>query len=179
MKKTETCLKLLEASCATSTWKQYEVYIKRFEHYRGIQQISIDLVLNFLSGLYDSGLGYVSINTARSALSSRFGELDGHPIGSHPLVIRLCKGVGRLRPPKCKYDETWDASLVLELLKNWNDNGSLSLLELSMKCIALLALCSGQRMQTLRSISRDDIEFTSVGVTIRISTRLKTLFWAV
>lgn len=140
----------------------------------GHDKISIESVLLFLSKLFDDGLGYVSVNAARSALSTIYGVVDGHPIGSHPLVVRLCKGVGRLRPPVCKYEETWDASIVLNLLRTWGDNASLSLMDLSMKCLALLALCSAQRMQTLRAILISNIELRDKEAVIKIPKRLKT-----
>ena len=47
---------------------------------------SVKDVLEFLQKLYERGLGYSCLNTARSALSS-FIVLDGNvTVGNHPLA---------------------------------------------------------------------------------------------
>ena len=59
--------------------------------------------MNFLAELFQSGVGYSAINTARSALSSILILPDNTTFGSHPLVSRLkvLKGVFELRPDSC------------------------------------------------------------------------------
>ena len=53
----------------------------------------VNNVLKFLQELYERGLGYSCLNTARSALSS-FIVLKGHvTVGNHPLVQQFLKGV--------------------------------------------------------------------------------------
>ena len=49
-----------------------------------------EVVLEFLTELFNSGLGYSSINTARGALSS-MGLTLVVSIGRHPLVIRYMR----------------------------------------------------------------------------------------
>ena len=49
-------------------------------------------VLLYLSELFNSGIGYSGINTAKSALSSLIGIVTNIDIGSHLLVIRFMKG---------------------------------------------------------------------------------------
>lgn len=113
------------------------------------------------------------MNTARSALSTLLGPVEGITLGSHPLVCRLLKGVSRLRPPKSKYSCTWDPKIVLDYIQNHLVN-DLTLRQLSMKLVALLLLCSGQRVQTISMIKVKEISFSSLDVQIRISARLKT-----
>ena len=48
--------------------------------------------------LFDSGLKYCGINTARSALSSLVDDIIGCSVGNLPLVKRLLKGTYHLRP---------------------------------------------------------------------------------
>lgn len=62
------------------------------------------------------------------------------------------KGVFKLRPPIPKYDSTWDVKIVLDFLRKI-DNNTCSLKELSLKCTTLLALVTGQRMQTLNALN--------------------------
>jgi integrase len=135
---------------------------------------TIELVIKYLTDMYNKGAGYVSINTARSALSTILGSVDGYSIGCHPLVSRLLKGVSRLRPPRPKYDSVWDASTILNLIKSWPKNEELSFKMLSYKLVALLALCSAQRVQTLACLNLDEINFKDSEVDIKVSSRLKT-----
>jgi site-specific recombinase XerD len=176
----ENCIKLLGASCTDKTWKQYNSCLNKYINFCNEKCVNpwkpeINIILQFLTSLYEQGLSYVSLNTTRSALSTFLGDVEGQSIGCHPLVTRLIKGVSRLRPQTPKYESTWDASQVLVLLKSWQNNDTLDLSKLSMKLVSLLALCSAQRVQTLCSIKLPDIEFTKDNtVNIKIYDRLKT-----
>ena len=72
--------------------------------------------MNFLAELFQSGVGYSAIKTARSALSSILILPDNTTFGPHPLVSRLLKGVSELRFALPKYQSIWDISVVLNLL---------------------------------------------------------------
>ena len=52
----------------------------------------IEVVIDFLSQLFEKVLGYSCINSARSALST-FININNNPVGQHPLVVRLMKGI--------------------------------------------------------------------------------------
>ncbi|XP_048584520.1 uncharacterized protein LOC116603512 isoform X2 [Nematostella vectensis] len=77
-------------SWRTGTKKQCATYLKKWEHFCSKRQIdrteaSVENALAFLTSLYNSGLKYSAINTARSALSC----LDCGSritIGNHPLI---------------------------------------------------------------------------------------------
>ena len=62
----------------------------------------LDMVLQFLTTLYEEGLGYSAINTARSALSAVVILPDNKTVGCHRLVIWFLK---RIFEPW--YNETW------------------------------------------------------------------------
>ena len=55
--------------------------------------------------LYQQGLTYSAINTARSALSSYITLENGACAGKHPLVSWLMKGIFQEKPPRPKYTE--------------------------------------------------------------------------
>ncbi|ODM93878.1 Tyrosine recombinase XerC [Orchesella cincta] len=175
----KTTLELLQASCAPGTWKQDHAVTKQWfafcttNHVIKPHKPSIAQVLQFLSELFDKGSSYISINTARSALSIILHSIDGEKVGCHPLVVRLLKGVSRRRPPQSKYVTTWDPAKVLNLFDSWEESDHLSLEKLSLKLVGLLALASGQRAQTLVSIKVDNIVINN-DVQIIISDRLKT-----
>ena len=109
-------------------------------------------VVEFLTELFQSGIGYSCLNTARSALSSVIVFADNTPAGSHPLVARFMKGVFERRPSLPKYTSTWDVNVVLTYLRTFKDAQSLSLKELSWKVTTLLMLLSGQRIQTIHML---------------------------
>lgn len=171
---------LLKSSCADSTWKQYESHFKKWTNFCSINSESVwkpslQSVLSFLADLYEKGLGYMTINSVRSSLSLMLGNIEGQAIGTHPLVCRLLKGIANKRPPKPKYKSTWDASRVLQYFKDSEPNSSLCLKDLSEKLIALLALTTGQRVQTLAAINTSNINFLSdESVEIIICDKLKT-----
>ena len=106
-------------------------------------------VLEILQDLYERGLGYSCLNTARSALSS-FIVLEGNvTVGNHPLVQRFLKGVFQTRPAFPPYTSTSDTSIVLTYLKTLHPPKEISLQNLTHKLVMLSALVRGQRCQTL------------------------------
>lgn len=90
-------------------------------------------------------MGYSAINTARSALSSLIGKIDGCPIGEHKLIVDFMKGVGRLRPVRARYSVTWNPDKVLNYLRTIKLD-ECSLKQIALKLIALMALSTGQRV---------------------------------
>lgn len=157
MKLPEEVIKVIQASCADSTWKQYQGVVNKWNKFcieKGFDFwcINVEIFLLFLVQLFDSGLSYASVNTARSALSTLLSTKTSEKIGEHPLVIRFMKGVARLRPPKSRYDVTWDPTIMLSFFKSWPENDKLSLYQLTVKLCALMALTTAQRVQTLNAI---------------------------
>ena len=130
------------------------------------------MVVEFLTVLFEAGLGYSSLNTARSALST-YVVCEGQPVGSHPLVKRFMKGVFQLRPALPRYDVTWDTSIVLSYLRTLSPVKKLSLKLLTFKLVMLLALLTGQRCQTLHALNIEDMTVTDNHVKLRIKTLLK------
>ena len=87
-------------------------------------------VIEFLTEIFQSGIGYSCLNTAWSALSSVIVFADNKPAGSHPLGARFMKGVFERRPSLPKYTSTWDVNVVLTYLRTFKDAQLLSLKEL-------------------------------------------------
>ena len=109
--------------------------------------------MEFLTSLFDTGLSYSTINTARGALSALGIKVDGFSIGSHPVIIRYMKGVYNIRPSKPRYYGTWDVSLVLNQLRKWSPVKLLSLKLLTFKLTMLIALTNAARAQSIHLIS--------------------------
>ena len=131
---------------------------------------NINTVLAFLTSLYDKGLGYSSINTARSAISSFLqvsGKFDLHDNGR---VSRFMKGVFNDRPALPRYKTIWDVGTVLCYLKSFND---VTLLQLSCRLCVLFLLLSAQRCQTLHLIEVKDIVLSNSKLIIHPNHILK------
>jgi len=157
-----------------STKQQYWTYFQKWKNFclqRGIDPLltPVPLVLDFLLALFNSGLGYSALNTARGALSA----ISSDRVGSNVLVNRFMKGVFHKRPSLPRYHVTWDVSIVLDYLKTLPSNNKLSLKLLSGKLVMLMALLSGQRGQTLHIMKLDDVNITNEHVTVQITSLLK------
>ena len=160
-----------------STKQQYASYLTRWNKYCVQRQCDplrppVDTVLQLLTTLYEEGLGYSAINTARSALSATVILPDNKTVGSHPLVVQFLKGIFELRTPQPRYNETWDVYKVLHYFKHLGENSELSLKDVTFKLCALL-LISTQRVQTVHLISLSDIHFHDDGCTIHITEKFK------
>ena len=70
-------------------------------------------VVNFLAELHSQGYQYRSRNSYRSAISSIHSKIEGHPVGEHPLVLRVLKGAYNARLPLPRYNTFWDVGVVL------------------------------------------------------------------
>ena len=125
-----------------------------------------------MSELFNSGIGYSGINTAKSALSSLIGIVANIDIGSHLLVRRFMKGIFNKKPSLPKYNVTWPVNTVINFIQSL-DNNSCSLRDISKKLVTLLALTTGQRIQTLSLMDLRNMDIDSKYVKIRIGDLLK------
>ena len=125
--------------------------------------------LNFLCTMFDSGVKYGALNTARSALSCILKPIDGVKFGVHPVTIRVLKSFYNKRPPSARYSQMWDPQKVIDFLREWIPNRSISLKKLTLKLNMLLLLATCSRLQRIHSIKRKNIHFELDGsVAIRI-----------
>nr|CAH7742417.1 unnamed protein product [Callosobruchus chinensis] len=118
----------------------------------------------------DNELSYSSLNTYRAALNLIIHQSSN----DDKILKRYWKGVYNIRPPKPKYQSTWDPQPVLSFLKGLNPLDSLSLELLTKKIVMLLALSSGHKVQTLSKISLNNIIKFEDRIEIKISKRTKT-----
>lgn len=106
-------------------------------------------ILDFLVELYDNGASYSAINTARSAISSCVVIPGFESAGKHPLVKRLVKAVYQTRPSFPRYQKTWNVSQVLDYIRLLYPLNCLTLKDLTLKLVILIALVTGQRGQSI------------------------------
>ena len=149
---------LVEASWRPATETQYSSCWRKWTNWASLQGISsttpaLNDILNYLSELYDKGLQYRTINTARSSLSSTLPPMDGFPVGQHPLVTRLMKGIFNSRPIIKSLFPAWSVKMVLKTLSEWSPASKLSLKILTLKTVMLIALATGKRASSIRLLS--------------------------
>ena len=106
--------------------------------------------------LHEKGLGYSTLNTARSAISTIVLPHNDVTIGSNPIISRFMTRIFKINPSTPRYKTTWDPHIVLNYLSSLGTGDNLTLKLLSMKLLMLTALVSAQRGQSLHML---DIRF--------------------
>ena len=134
---------LVLKSWRTKTNRSYDSLFGRWNRWcgeRGSNPFSgpVSEVANFLASLYQEGYQYNSVNAYRSAISSVHEKVDGVPIGQHPLVTRLIKGIFNVRPPMPRYSSTWDVQVILDYLESCGQSENLTLKLLTLLSSLLL-----------------------------------------
>ncbi|XP_071127737.1 uncharacterized protein [Mytilus edulis] len=159
-----------------STKKQYGTYIKKWLLFCDKEKTdrfdpSVNSVLKFLLELHLNGLGYSAVNTAKSAVSSFVYLITNVQIGKHFHVKQFMKGIFNKKPVLPRYNCTWNVEMVLSLLKTWNKD--ITLKNITFKLAMLLALTTGQRMQSIFLIDIRNLELDTYSVKIRYGDLLK------
>ncbi|XP_048003050.1 uncharacterized protein LOC125239479 [Leguminivora glycinivorella] len=162
------------ASLSENTIKQYNVSLKLWWEFCNVHSIevlepSITSILTFLTGEFNKGCSYGTLNSHRSALALLLPN-----VSSDERVKRLLKGVFRLKPSLPKYNNTWDPQVVLDLVSTWYPNTELTLEKLTKKLAILLAICTAHRVQTFSLIKIENIHITENLIKISIPDLIKT-----
>jgi hypothetical protein len=114
---------------------------------------SLKDILTFLSDSFDNGLQYRSINALRSTLSVTHPKIDGYPVGQHAYVVNLLKRILNQHPPKPRYSQTWDVSMVTSHLVEMGNSSALSLKHLSWKLATIFAITCPKRVSSLAHLN--------------------------
>ena len=170
--------KIILKSWRKGTSKQYQSYYKKWLDFCDREQIStvhpsLAQVIEFLLTLFNNGLSYSSLNTARSALSSILPSIDGIPVGQHPLIIRFLKGVFESRPAMPRYTAVWNVNQVLDYLKTLYPVNEISLKSLTLKLTRLLALVTAQKGQSLPFLNVDAMIDSGSSIVFRLQEHVK------
>lgn len=144
---------LLSAACPSKqrTYKSAWGHWSRWCNKQNIDPFSapLDDILLFLTEYFNSGPAYRSVNVVRSAIFTTHTKIDGLPVGQHPLVVQLLKGMLNNRPPKPRYTHTSDVATVTKYILSLGKNRSLPLKQLSLKLAMLLSLSCSERVSSL------------------------------
>ena len=128
---------------------------------------TVGTVCDFLSDQFGEGKSYSTV------LSGMLVPVNGRPIGEHPLIVRLLKGMFNVCSLVPRYNGTWDVNIVLKLLENWHPLETLEMKQLTFKTVALVGLVSAQRSQALAALTLMDMAVSEDGTTFCVSRLLK------
>ena len=98
---------------------------------------------------------------------------NGTPVGSHPLLSRLLKGMFNSCLPAPRYNTSWDVSMVVEYFSKCI-TGDLLMLPLARKLATLMALKNVDRCSDLAALNRDHLRWTSQGAEFTVVRLTKT-----
>jgi len=172
--------KLLAKSWRKGTQKDYKSKFRQFVSWCGEREVDPYLATladcaDFLTHLFHKGLKYRTINGYRSMLSSVLAPVENIPIGQHPFIIRLLRGVFNERPPVKLLIPEWDL-LVLGCLKKapFEPLQDAPLKFLTWKTCFLLAVTMFRRCSDLQSLQLGSLNVQKKGVTfVRIGLSKK------
>lgn len=171
----EEATDIMLASLSRSTQQQYRSALKPWlefctqNHYDVYNPCRYS-VIAFLTMKTKNGASYGTINSIRSAISL----LSKNKIGDDPEVCRFINGVSKIKPPKPKYNCTWDVTIVLRYMETIDTTKDKSFKLLSYKTVMLLAICSAHRVQTFANIKVENIKETPEGFMIHVPDKIKT-----
>ena len=140
--------------------------------------ITVDAICKYLLFLFNSktptGKDYTSgaLNKIRSSLSF-FLQYDIPSLGFSVPVVRIFNYFYKCRPTFTRYKTTWDVGIVLKYLAQFHPKETLSLKQLTLKTVALVALTSSDRAQTLEALRVDKVHISAEGVVFIVDSILK------
>lgn len=170
----QSAFPVMMSSIASSTKSQYTSSWRAWWSYCDKQKCDFYNVkeghfLQFLSDCFNNGSNYGTLNSHRSAIAF----ISTHKIDSDK-INRFFKGVYRLKPIFPKYIGTWDPNIVLNYYAALPNDHIMNLEHLTRKLVILLALSTGQRLQTLSMIKLDNIQKLNDRILIKITDIIKT-----
>ena len=107
-------------------------------------------------------------------MSALLKPFDGIPFGSQRLTERLLTGIAVTRPSVPRYTQTWDVAIVLNHLRSKIPLESLTLKDLTLKLVVLVALVTAQRCQTIHLLDTAHMTRTPSAFSFQITKPLKT-----
>jgi len=161
----EEAANIMAASVRPRTGLNYEYRVQLYQTWCNKHHPNLDpftapaeVVVNFLAYIQqDRDLGQSAVAGYRSAISKVHHGKAGASLGTDLDVQNLVRGVGNVDPDrrarKPRYSSTWSVSQLLEELSTW-DVDSLSIMDLTVKTLSLLALATISRVSTLNILSR-------------------------
>ena len=160
--------------------KTYKALWKKFCDYCVGQKTDpftcpIPVVSNYLHFLFQKGLKYRSVCTHASTISKYHHLVSDRPVGVHPYITEVLKGIFLKNPPIPKYQSTWNVDVLLEHLASQHPPECLSLRDLTTKTLSLVKLSTNARTSSLLLISSDSVKFDKNEIVFKLKWIIKTI----
>ena len=124
--------------------------------------------------MYKKGNSYSAINTAKSALMTLVSVNNSKNWVNDQDLNRFFKGLYNLKPPIPKYTHTWDVEKLLNYIELLTPLGKLTLKEITMKTLGLIAITSGNRAQSIHLMNLGNMIKQEDCFIFLLGTRTKT-----
>ena len=108
--------------------------------------------MDYLSYFFDLGYEYRTVGCRRSAISAYHEYVDNKPVGQHPHICALLKGVFNEHPPQPRYVFIWDIQTVWDFIKCQWSGCDLSNKVLTHKLVILIVLSSASRASAIHHL---------------------------
>ena len=158
-------------------WRKFHNWFHRKPYC--YSKITVNVISKYLLFLFKNGshsgktLTGASLNAIRSSISF-FVQYDIPNLGYDITITRLFKYFYNERPSFPRYTTTWDVGKVLNFIASWHPAASLSMKQLTLKTVILVALTSCDRAQTIHSLSVEYVNISAHGLEFVVPQIQKT-----
>lgn len=168
---------LVSSAWRSSTWKTYGSAWKQWTKWCAKNQVppgqptgqQLASYLGFLAN--ERKLGYRTILTKKSVVSSLANPGNENRLSAHPLVRSMVKAIGNREAAKSTAKSSiWNVELLIEWLKSHPPDQN-SLFQVSRHTAILLLLASGRRVH--------DLTLLAIGENNYVSQRDSVTFWPI
>ena len=122
--------------------------------------------------MFNKGTKSGTLNLIRSAISF-FTQNTFVNLGKNPMISRCFRYFYKNRPIFPRYFTTWDVGKVLKFLSTWHPPEKLTMKQITLKTVALIALTSSDRAQTIHELNINHLNYVSQGLEFNIPCLLK------
>lgn len=160
----EVVVQAILSNWSPATIKQYNCALKKWATFcrqEGTDRLhpTATQILNFLGRIFSSGASFSTVSSHKSAIVGYLTAINGEFNKRDLDLLNKCmKGFFRLRPPRPRYSDIWDVSVVLTHLKSLGPNDCLNLRQLTLKVTMLFALVAPKRVSELAALSLDTVQ---------------------
>ena len=132
--------------------------------------------MTFLLDMYSKGYASSSLNLMRSTLNLFFSA-SSNDFANDILIFWLFSFFYKKRPQIAQYTFYWPVEIFLHFLKSWHPVDQLSLKQLIVKTLVLIAIPTSDRGETLNLKNDKKMYISDAGISFIITNKLKTIKW--
>ena len=132
------------------------------------------IIMDFFTELFHGGASHSALASAKAALATFVKVDNSDEWKNDPVLNRFMRGCYKSRVPLPRHSGTWDVEVVLKFLDNFEPIEEVTFKELTLKAVALVALASGSRCQTIHLMDLDFMTMNDDSIQFWFDVPLKT-----